>query len=116
MKKPEKYRNGVAHVSQDLVSVMSFESREYIKLERLESTSLSDYLDNHKAIGRMYACIQSYQCRNDMEINLNFADRVQLIDCQENMSLVKSLSTNLIGFVPNTCVMHIQTFLEFIAK
>jgi hypothetical protein len=69
--------------------------------------SASDDNDNE-----LYVCCVSYVAKNNVEITLDYADRVKLIYDRGDAMLVQNVITGRCGYAPSVCLVTVQTFLE----
>ena len=60
----------------------------------------------------LYVCCVSYVAKNNIEITLDYADRVKLIYDRGDAMLVQNVVTGRCGYAPSVCLVTVQTFLD----
>lgn len=66
---------------------------------------------------QLHVCILAYQAKFEGDLSLQFAERVKILHNVNNeYALVKNISTNQCGYVPNECLSTLNDFLGEIAR
>lgn len=60
----------------------------------------------------IYACCLEYNAQHDGDLNVNVADRVNIIyDAGNEFVLVKHVKTQKCGYIPRVCILNVNKFL-----
>ena len=65
--------------------------------------------------GSIYICKIAHIAASSTELRMQFADRVKLVQIQQNLCLVQNIVSGQYGFVPRHCISDINTFLRDMA-
>jgi len=61
---------------------------------------------------QMHVCVVAYEAKCNSEVDLVFADRVQVIYEKEEQYLVQNIRNGQCGYVPKQCLTPLSTFLD----
>ena len=65
----------------------------------------------------LYVCVLAYKAQFEGDLSIDFAERVKILHSVNNeFALVKNISTNKCGYVPNNCLSTLTDFLGEIAR
>ena len=65
----------------------------------------------------LYVCVLAYQAQFEGDLSIGFAERVKILhSVNSEFALVKNISTNKCGYVPNKCLSTLTEFLDEIVR
>jgi len=67
-------------------------------------------IQEHKSV--VFVCCISYKAKEHTELNLEFSERVCVLNETADMYLVQNIAKNKCGYVPKYCITTLNQFLE----
>lgn len=94
-------------------SSLSFSSVVFSEPTVYQSQSDSLNTTNEK----LHVCILAYKAKFEGDLTIEFAERVKILhSVNADFALVKNITTNKCGYVPNKCLSSLSDFLGEIAR
>ena len=94
-------------------SSLSFSSVVFSEPTVYQSQSDSLNTTNEK----LHVCILAYKAKFEGDLTIEFAERVKILhNVNADFALVKNITTNKCGYVPNKCLSSLSDFLGEIAR
>jgi len=102
--------SGLKNLSSEFHALSNASSIDSIQFQTVNPSFYKDSQCSEN--DELHVCVIAYQAKDNSEVDLVFADRVQIIYEKEDQYLVQNVRNGQCGYVPKKCLAPLKTFLD----